>query len=154
MDDYNDGPGALLTDRIALITGGAGAIGAATARLFARHGAHVIIVENSERRTAAVVDEINQSGGSSEGHVLDVRDAASLQSLKDQVLADHGRLDVLVNNVGHYVKFHPGFEDTTEAHWQALYEVNYLHVLRMTHLFLPSMIERRAGSIINVSSVE
>jgi NAD(P)-dependent dehydrogenase (short-subunit alcohol dehydrogenase family) len=62
MDDYNDGPGALLTDRVALITGGAGAIGAATARLFARHGAHVIIVDNSERRTPAVVDEINQSG--------------------------------------------------------------------------------------------
>ena len=154
MDEYNDGPGALLTDRVALITGGAGAIGAATARLFARHGAHVIIVDNSERRTPAVVDEITRSGGSSEGHVLDVRDPAALESLKDRVLADHGRLDVLVNNVGHYVKFHAAFEDTTEDHWQAIYEVNYLHVLRMTHLFLPSMIERRSGSIINVSSVE
>src|SRR5207237_10286495 len=107
MAAANDGPGPLLAVRRALLTGGAGAIGAAPARLFARHGAHVISGDNSERRTPAVVDEINQAGGRSEGHVLDVRDATSIESLQDRVLDEQGRLDVLVNTIGKYGRFHP-----------------------------------------------
>jgi NAD(P)-dependent dehydrogenase (short-subunit alcohol dehydrogenase family) len=70
------------------------------------------------------------------------------------VLDRYGRADVLVNNVGHWLR-HPGrFVETDPQLWDELYRVNLHHVLLVTHAFLPPMIERQAGAIINVSSVE
>ena len=84
----------------------------------------------------------------------DVRDLAQVLALRDAVLAEHGRVDVLVNNVGHWVKLGSDFVDTKPELWDELYQVNFLHVLTVTQAFLPSMLERKRGSIVNVSSVE
>jgi len=66
----------------------------------------------------------------------------------------HGRIDVLVNNVGHWVRHVKDFLAGDVDFWEELHHVNFLHVLLATHAFLPDMIERGTGSIINVSSVE
>jgi NAD(P)-dependent dehydrogenase (short-subunit alcohol dehydrogenase family) len=149
-----DGMGPLLPDKIALITGGGGGIGEATSQLFAAHGAHVVIAEIDEARGEAVAKAIRESGGSATAIPTDVRDVAQITALRDTVLREHGRLDILVNNVGHHVKFWANWTDSDPDVWQQLYEINVLHVFRLCHLFLPSMIERRSGNIINVSSVE
>src|SRR5262249_30047127 len=85
--------------------------------------------------------------------VADVRDPGQVESLAKRVLAEHGQVDVLVNNVGHHLGPRP-FLEGDAARWQALYAVNLEHVLLCTRAFLPRMLERHAGSIINVSSIE
>ncbi|WP_370530845.1 SDR family NAD(P)-dependent oxidoreductase [Mycobacterium paragordonae] len=148
---YADG---LLAGRVAVVTGGAGGIGAATSRLFAEHGARVIIADIDPERARRTADEIASAGGAAQAMVADVRDADQVGALADDVRAAYGRLDVLVNNVGHWVR-HPGsFADTDPGLWDELYRVNLHHVFLVTRAFLPMMIERQAGAIVNVSSVE
>ena len=144
----------LLADRVAVVTGGGGGIGAATARLFARHGAHVVIADVDPELAERTVEEITTAGGSASAVVTDVRDADQVAVLARSVLERHGRVDVLVNNVGHWLR-HPGnFVDTDPRLWDELYRINLHHVLVVTHAFLPAMIDRRSGAIVNVSSVE
>ncbi|MCV7103242.1 SDR family NAD(P)-dependent oxidoreductase [Mycobacterium palustre] len=148
MDD------ALLAGRIAVVTGGGGGIGAATARLFAQHGAQVVVADIDPHLAHRVVDEITASGGSALPAVTDVREADQVAALARSVLDRYGRADVLVNNVGHWLR-HPGnFVDSDPGLWDDLYRVNLHHVFLVTKAFLPAMIERRTGAIVNVSSVE
>jgi NAD(P)-dependent dehydrogenase (short-subunit alcohol dehydrogenase family) len=136
--------GGSLEGRVAVVTGGAGGIGRATSELLAAEGAHVHVVDLDADRTTAVTEAV---GGTA--HVLDVRDPEAVADLAGVV----GRADVLVNNVGHWVKVVP-FVDSTPEHWDALHQVNFLHVLRVTHAFLPAMLDGGGGSIVNVSSIE
>jgi NAD(P)-dependent dehydrogenase (short-subunit alcohol dehydrogenase family) len=146
--------GGLLNDRIAVVTGGGGGIGAATARLFADQGAQVVIADIDAELAQLTADQITASGGSAFAAVTDVRDAGQVAELARSVLERHGRVDVLVNNVGHWLR-HPGnFVDTDPQLWDDLYRVNLHHVFLVTHAFLPAMIGRRSGAIVNVSSVE
>ncbi|MHA7651061.1 SDR family NAD(P)-dependent oxidoreductase [Mycobacterium sp. ML4] len=141
----------LLTDRVAVITGGGGGIGAATARLFAEHGARVVIVDIDGQRAHRTADEI---GDSALAVVTDVREADQVAALTESVRDGYGGIDVLVNNVGHWVR-HPGSFAGTDPHlWDELYRVNLHHVFLVTRAFLPMMLEQRAGAIVNVSSVE
>lgn len=145
---------ALLGDRVAVVTGGGGGIGAATARLFAQHGAHVVIVDIDGGLAARTVDDIAASGGSAVAVVTDVRDPAAVNDMARSVLDRYGRVDVLVNNVGHWLR-HPGrFVDTDPQLWDDLYRINLHHVFLVTHAFLPAMVTPRSGAIVNVSSVE
>jgi NAD(P)-dependent dehydrogenase (short-subunit alcohol dehydrogenase family) len=143
-----------LTDRVAVITGGGGGIGAATAALLAAHGAHVVVADIDEALAEATVSAITADGGAAEAVIMDVRDRAAVRALASTVLDRHGRVDVLVNNVGHWLRTAKGFVDDDPEVWDDLHEINFVHVMTVTHAFLPSMLERRTGSIINVSSVE
>lgn len=146
-------PTRLLDSRVAVVTGGAGGIGRATSRLLAAHGAHVVVVDVDESRSVATLDEIGAAGGSAQSIRADVRDLDVVAQLAATVLAQHPRVDVLVNNVGHWVRV-VDFVDSDPALWEDLYRVNVLHVFAMTRAFLPAMIEAGTGSIINVSSIE
>jgi NAD(P)-dependent dehydrogenase (short-subunit alcohol dehydrogenase family) len=146
--------GALLAERVAVVTGGGGGIGAATARLFAAHGARVVIADIDSERAQQTVNEITKVGGSALAIDTDVRDANEVAALARAVLERYGRVDVLVNNVGHWLR-HPGnFVDTDSQLWEELYRINLHHVFLVTRAFLPAMIDQRAGAIVNVSSVE
>jgi NAD(P)-dependent dehydrogenase (short-subunit alcohol dehydrogenase family) len=149
-----DGPEPLLAGRVAVITGGGGGIGAATVQLFARHGAHCVVVDIDDTLANAAVDAVRADGGSAGAIVADVRDPEQVLAMRDAVLREHGRADVLINNVGHWVHVADEFVQSDPGLWNELHQVNFLHVLTVTHAFLPSMIERRQGSIVNVSSVE
>jgi NAD(P)-dependent dehydrogenase (short-subunit alcohol dehydrogenase family) len=141
--------GELLADRVAVVTGGGGGIGAATARLFAQHGAQVVVAEVDAERGQAVAGEI---GGLAVA--VDVRESEQVHSLAKSVLDRYGRVDVLVNNVGHWLR-HPGnFVDTDPQLWDELYRMNLHHVFLVTHAFLPVMIAQHRGAIVNVTSVE
>ncbi|WAC89185.1 SDR family NAD(P)-dependent oxidoreductase [Mycobacterium sp. Aquia_213] len=146
--------GSLLSDRIAVVTGGGGGIGAATAQLFAEHGAQVVIADIDDELARRTADQISASGGVAWAIVTDVRDADQVAALARSVLDRFGRIDVLVNNVGHWLR-HPGdFVDTDPQLWDELYRINLHHVFLVTHAFLPAMVGQRRGSIVNVSSVE
>jgi NAD(P)-dependent dehydrogenase (short-subunit alcohol dehydrogenase family) len=143
----------LLEGRVAVVTGGGVGIGGAISRLFAQHGALVEIVEIDPDRAAAVVEAIEAIGGTARAHVVDVASDAEVEDLRVAVIGEHGRVDVLVNNVGDYrprVRFH---ESTPES-WQAMYSTNLEHVFRVTRAFLGPMVDGGGGSIVNVHSVE
>lgn len=147
-------PDSLLADRVAVVTGGAGGIGAATARLFAEHGADVVIADIDTDLADATAAAITESGGSALAVATDVRDPDQVARLARTVLDRFDRVDVLVNNVGHWLR-HPGnFVETDPQLWDDLYRINLHHVFLLTHAFLPTMVERHAGAIVNVSSVE
>jgi NAD(P)-dependent dehydrogenase (short-subunit alcohol dehydrogenase family) len=142
-----------LQGKVAVVTGAGGGIGAGIARALAAAGAHVVVAEVETERADETVDVIRKGGGSAEASVVDVRETDEVSRLAATTLADHGQVDVLVNNVGHYLKATP-FLQSSEAHWDALDAINLRHVFRLTRAILPSMVERGSGSVINVASVE
>jgi NAD(P)-dependent dehydrogenase (short-subunit alcohol dehydrogenase family) len=143
----------LLDGKVAVVTGGGAGIGGAISRLFAQHGAFVEIAEIDPARGAAALSDIEQAGGRARIHAVDVRDAARVDAFAKDVLAEHGRVDVLVNNVGHYLKAIP-FRQSTREHWDALYQINLHHVFLVTRAFVDAMIARHSGTIVNFHSVE
>jgi NAD(P)-dependent dehydrogenase (short-subunit alcohol dehydrogenase family) len=150
IDDWNK----LLDGRVAVVTGGgSGGIGGAIARLFAQHGALVEIAEIDSARAEECRATIEAAGGTARTHVLDVTEPEQAEQLAERVLAEHGRCDVLVNNVGDYRPL-VRFARSSPESWDAMIRVNLYHVFAVTHAFLGSMIEHRRGSIVNVHSVE
>lgn len=111
----------LLKDKIALITAGASGMGRAAAELFAREGAHVIVVDVNDTAAKETVAVIEEAGGSATAAAVDVRDLTALKDLADKVMREHGKLHVLYNNVGI-----PGAAglDLTEAEWDTGIEIN------------------------------
>ena len=99
MTNLVEGPGPLLSGRVVVVTGGAGGIGEATSRLLVDHGARVAIVDVDADRTNSVVTEL---GDVALGVVADVR--TDVDRIRDEVLGHFGRVDVLVNNAGHWVR--------------------------------------------------
>ncbi len=146
--------GSLLTDKVAVVTGGGAGIGGAVSRVFAGAGARVMVNDIEPERAKQTVGAILDAGGLAAAHVGDIRERATVEDLAVAALAfGDGRVDVLVNNVGHYLGGGP-FQDSSEEDWQAQYQINLLHVFRCTRALLPAMLERGSGSIVNVSTVE
>jgi len=144
-----------LDGRVAVVTGAGSGIGAAIARSLAAAGAGVVIGEIEADLATSVVDEIRGGGGSAAAVIGDIRTAAAVEALSSAALQfGGGRVDILVNNVGDFRPAARDFLRSDEAQWQAMYEINLLHVLRCTHAFLPAMVEQGSGSIVNVSTVE
>lgn len=139
-------------DKVVLITGGGAGIGRASAELFAQTGAKVIVVDNNDERCAQTREALGPD------HLVlkaDVRDAAEVKAVIDKIRDLHGRLDILVNNVGDFLRIKGDFSESTEEQWQSLYEINLLHIFRVTHAALPLIkASGQGGSIINLSTIE
>jgi NAD(P)-dependent dehydrogenase (short-subunit alcohol dehydrogenase family) len=135
------------------VTGGGDGIGGAISRLFAQHGALVEVAEIDAERAERVRAEVSAAGGTIRAHVVDGTTADDVARLTDVVLSEHGRVDVLVNNVGDYRPL-VRFEQSSPESWQAMYSINLLHIFAVTRAFLPSMIDQHGGAIVNVHSVE
>jgi len=141
-----------MKDKVALISGAASGMGAATARLFAREGAKAVIVADVlEKEGQAVVAEIEKQGGRAAFAPLDVTQESQWKAAVDKIVAAHGGLNVLVNNAGISGS---AFEDLydTDA-WNRLMGINATGVfLGMKHA-VPAMKRSGGGSIINLSSI-
>ncbi len=136
------------TDNVVLITGGSRGFGGAAARLIAERGNTVIAtMRNPDRDAPEIVagleDRIHPVR-------LDVTDSAGVESVVRQVLADHGRIDVLINNAG-YGLYGPIEEMSEDEIWRQ-FETNFIGQWRLLHAVLPSMRARGSGKIANVSS--
>jgi NAD(P)-dependent dehydrogenase (short-subunit alcohol dehydrogenase family) len=142
-----------LDDKVAVVTGGGDGIGGAVSDVLAAAGAHVVVVDIDADSANARVDGIGATGGSAQSIVADVRDAEAVTAMAATARDARGHVDILVNNVGHYIGAKP-FITSTEEHWNALYDINLLHVLRCCRAVVPDMVEQGSGSVVNVSSVE
>jgi NAD(P)-dependent dehydrogenase (short-subunit alcohol dehydrogenase family) len=149
IDDWNQ----LLRDRVAVVTGGGDGIGGAISKLFAQHGALVEMAEIDSERAERTRRAIEEAGGRVRVHVVDVTDPPAVERMAADVLGRHGRVDVLINNVGDYRPL-VRFEASTPESWNDMYTVNLFHVFAVTRAFLGSMRERGRGSIVNIHSVE
>src|SRR5436305_718593 len=139
-----------LTGKRALVTGAGSGIGAAIAERFASLGAHVWATDRDESTARATANRIRRAGGTGDALQLDVTDA----SLTVQVAASLGAgggLDILVNNagIGHVGTILQASGDDLDR----LYSVNVRGVFNMTRAFLPAMISRRSGVVINMASI-
>ena len=141
-----------LKDKVALITGAASGMGAATAKLFAREGAKAVVVADvMDAEGAAVVTEIEKAGGRASFLHLDVTDEAQWKSVVDKTVATHGKLDVLVNNAGISGSAEQDLYDT--AAWNRLMNVNATGVFFGMKHGIAAMKKHRRGSVINLSSI-
>ncbi|QNM95362.1 SDR family oxidoreductase [Chitinimonas koreensis] len=140
-------------NKVVLITGGSSGIGQASAMKLAAAGAKVIIVARDMEKLEATKKEIEAEGGQCFVYSCDLSSLEAIDGLAQQVLADHGHVDVLINNAGRsirraiensYDRFHD-FERTMQ--------LNYFGSLRLTLALLPSMSARKSGQIINISSI-
>jgi NAD(P)-dependent dehydrogenase (short-subunit alcohol dehydrogenase family) len=141
-----------LQNKVTIVTGAASGIGAAIAESFAGVGALVYVADCNEAGGTATVRKIEQQRGLARLAVVDITNEAQCRALAQRVLAENGnRCDVLVNNAG---VGHVGSILTTEpADLERLWQVNVRGAYFLSRAILPAMIQRRAGSIINLASV-
>jgi 3(or 17)beta-hydroxysteroid dehydrogenase len=137
--------------KVALITGGAGGLGSATASLLSKEGAKVIIGDINEAGGEKVSREINARGGDAIFIKHDVSSELEWNHAIERTLEKFGRLDVLVNNAG--VILWKNIQDTTLAEWRWLLSVNLDGIFLGTKLAMEVMKKTGGGSIINISSV-
>jgi NAD(P)-dependent dehydrogenase (short-subunit alcohol dehydrogenase family) len=122
-----------LRDTVCLVTGSTGGIGAAVASVLREEGAQVVTV--------------GRSGGDVRA---DLSRAGEPERVVGETVARHGRVDVLVNNVG--VAYQRTFEEVTDEQWDELWQLNVMSYVRTIRAVVPGMKERKAGVIVNVSS--
>ncbi|MHB8950637.1 MAG: SDR family NAD(P)-dependent oxidoreductase [Rhodoferax sp.] len=140
-----------LQGRTALVTGAATGIGRAIALAFAQAGAAVVVNHLGQAAQAqALVHELHRFGGSAWALEADVSLAAEVAQLAAQVQATCGALDILVNNAG-IIQEKP-FLETTEADWDRMLSTDLKSVFLTTSAFLPEMVARQQGVIINIAS--
>jgi NAD(P)-dependent dehydrogenase (short-subunit alcohol dehydrogenase family) len=141
-----------LAGRHALVTGASRGIGRAIALAFARAGADVAVLARSGDELERVAEEIRSIGRAAVVLECDVTDLAQVERTVGQALEEFGALDVLVNNAGGPV-FNAPFLEIRPEGWSRVMELNVLSVVNFCRAVGAHMVERRAGSIINVDSI-
>ena len=142
--------------KVVLITGGSSGIGLATAIEVARAGAVTVICGRDADKLAQAVDAIRAAAGEQahvHAHAVDVADYADCDRFVARLLEEHGAVDVLVNNAGRSIR--RGIEASFDRFhdFERTMQLNYFGALRVTMGLLPAMAARRAGQVINISSI-
>ncbi len=142
-----------LEGKVALITGGGRGIGKAIALAFAGEGAHVVPIsrQGSFAECQAVAEEAGKIGAKALPLSADVSQKAEVQAAIRQVLDTFGTMDILVNNAG--IAKHNPVVDILEEDWDRTMAVNLKGVFLCSQAVLPTLMEKRSGSIINISSM-
>ena len=133
---------------LVIVTGSGSGIGKATAKTYLQEGARLIVHGLTEAEVAACVDDLSPLGYV-KGIAADLTNQAGATALADFAIAQ-GEVDILINNVGIFsVK---PFEDLTDEDWMHYFNINVLSAVRMSRIFLPAMLKRGTGAIINMAS--
>ena len=138
------------SNKTALVTGAASGIGRATAIAFAREGATLVICDVDKARLEETAIEARGLGQNVMARVVDVADRNAMRSFSEEVHKEHV-IDVLVNNAG--VALGGGVLDTSLEDWDWILGINLNGVIYGCHYFVPKMVERKSGYVVNVSSV-
>jgi len=141
----------LLEGKRAFITTGARGIGFGIAKLFAQHGAHIALGGKNATRLEKALEEIIKSSPESKSYLCDLSDGEALKKTCDEILSDFGGIDILVNVVG--VNCRGPIHEYRDDDLDRLLSVNYKSALICMRHFIPGMIEREFGNIIQISSI-
>lgn len=140
-----------LNGAVAVVTGAASGIGRATALALATRGAHLALVDRNEEGLTATAEGARASGVNVSQHALDVTDADAVRALPDAVVAEHGRVTILMNNAG--VSLVGRFEEVSLEDVRWLLEINLFGVIALTKAFLPILMAQERAQIVTVSSL-
>lgn len=140
-----------LREKVTIVTGASSGIGAATARRLAEKGARVVLAGRNEGRLAKIAEEITTSGGIASHHVADATDFESTKALVAFARKTYGPVDILVNNAG--LMLFSYWKDVAVGDWNKMIDTNLRGYLHAIAAVLPSMLERRSGRILNMSSI-
>ena len=139
--------------KVVLITGASSGIGKATAWKMAEAGAIVVTIARDKEQLEATQREFEANGHKLEAYVGDITDFAQVDDLVARIVADHGGVDFLVNNAGRSIR--RAVENSFDRFhdFERTMQLNYFGALRLTMGLLPSMIQKRRGQVINISSI-
>lgn len=135
----------------ALITGATSGIGAATARLFAQEGIHLIICGRREERLQALARELQATGVEVSTACFDVSQPDAVKQVLSP-LVEQLPVDILINNAGNAHGLEP-FHEANMADWEAMISINVMGVLYVSQVVVPTMVQRKSGQVINISSI-
>jgi NADP-dependent 3-hydroxy acid dehydrogenase YdfG len=138
-------------NKVIVITGASSGIGAATAKLLAKHGARVVLGARRSDRLEAIAKEIHAEGGIAEYQMLDVTQRSQLEAIVQFAQRQFGRVDVLINNAG--VMPLSALDQLKVDEWERMIDVNIKGVLYGIAAALPIMKAQKTGQIINLSSI-
>jgi NAD(P)-dependent dehydrogenase (short-subunit alcohol dehydrogenase family) len=139
-----------LAGRAAVVTGGGSGIGRGTALALAAAGVHVVVADLNGERAEEVAGEASSAGAASVGLRLDVNEQSDFEAARDLALDRFGRVDIVMNNVGVIAAGLPDAIPLVE--WERIVSTNLLSVVRSNATFLPILIERGSGHIVNTAS--
>ena len=140
-----------LDRKVVIVTGAAAGIGEASARLFAREGAHLVLVDIDAERLGCLALELEASGTQVLEIACDVADGAQCARVVDLTIAQFGKIDVLFNNAG--IVLNGSLAECTEDEWQRTIDVNLKSMYLLCRSAIPVMQRRGSGCIINMSSI-
>jgi NADP-dependent 3-hydroxy acid dehydrogenase YdfG len=138
-------------DKVVVITGGGSGIGRATALAFASEKSDVVIADKNEERLNNVADEIDHQGARCLPRKVDVSDRIQVEEFSKFVIKERGKVDILFNNAG--VAIGGSFYDTSIEDFEWIFSINFWGVIYCIKSFLPHMISRKSGHIVNTSSL-
>ena len=147
-------PTGRFAGKVAIVTGGGGNIGRATARLLASEGASVTVADLSEDAAAKVVAEIEAAGGTARAQATDVTDPDAVEAMVRDTVAAYGGLDVLHNNAA-AIALNGQDQDVVTMDldtWRQVLDVNLTGPMLGCRFAIPAMLERGGGSIVNTAS--
>jgi NAD(P)-dependent dehydrogenase (short-subunit alcohol dehydrogenase family) len=140
-----------LEEKVAIVTGASSGIGRATARLFARHGAKVVVTARRRNELDALVSEITAGGGTAVAQAGDIRQEACAKALVDLALAEFGRLDIAFNNAGTLGEM-GGVSEISLEGWQDTLDTNLTGAFLGARHQIPAMLATGGGSLIFTST--
>jgi len=136
-----------------LITGASSGIGERTAYLLSECGAHVILLARTEEKLKSVKESIEKLGGKASYYPCDLTDMDDIEKTTDQIITDFDHIDVLVNNAGRSIR-RSVHESVNRFHdFERTMQINYFGAVKTILGFLPTMIARQLGQIVNISSI-
>ena len=140
-----------LKGKVAVITGGTIGIGAAIGHVFAQEGSRVALIGRNGDQGEKTSESIRREGGDCRFYVADVSKSDQVDAVATRILKDYPQVDILVNNAGIW---RPGrVTDLDEETWDSVLNTNLKGMFLVSKQFLPGMIERKWGVVINVASV-
>jgi peroxisomal 2,4-dienoyl-CoA reductase len=139
----------LLKGQVAVVTGGGTGIGLGISELLAQLGAHVVLASRKPEHVETAAAAIRSSGGSASALTVDVRDPERVKELMDRVVADHGRIDLLVNNAAG--NFYAPSETLSPNAWKSVLEIDLYGTFYCSQAVLPAMKAQGGGRIVSIS---